>query len=152
MKSEQINELAAALAKAQSQLTGAKKDSTNPFFKSRYADLESCWEALRDPLSKNGLAVVQTAAHHEGHHYLETTLVHSSGQWISGLYPIKTQKDDAQGFGAAFSYARRYSLAAITGLFQQDDDAETSMNRQPPQAKSFSAVSQNKAPYQRGQS
>ena len=81
MKSDQINELASALAKAQAKIKGAVKDSANPFFKSSYADLQSVWDAIREPLSSNGLAVIQTTATNPaGGLDLVTTLAHSSGQ------------------------------------------------------------------------
>lgn len=132
MKSESINELSAALSKAQSEMHGAKKDSTNPFFKSNYADLASCWDACREPLTKNGLSVVQTTRVTEnGGTILITTLLHSSGQWISGEMPVKPMKDDIQGFGASLTYVRRFALMGIVSLTAEDDDGESAMNRTP---------------------
>lgn len=132
MKSEQIDKLATALAKAQAEIKGAVKDSANPFFKSNYADLQSVWDAIREPLSKNGLAVIQTTeAATPEHLELVTTLVHSSGQWIEGRFPIIALKRDPQAIGSATSYARRYSLAAIVGVYQTDDDAEAAQARAP---------------------
>lgn len=129
-KSDQINELATALAKAQSQMHGAKKDSVNPFFKSNYADLTSCWEACRDPLTKNGLSVIQSTRMTEsGNAVLVTMLCHSSGQWISGEFPVRPDKEGLQALGAALSYARRYALSSIIGLVQEDDDAESATQR-----------------------
>jgi len=84
-QSDQINDLAAALSKAQGEITGALKDSANPFFKSKYADLASCWDACRTQLSKNGLAVIQTTEKVETGVCVVTTLTHASGQWIRGL-------------------------------------------------------------------
>ena len=130
--SEQINELATALAKAQGDLKGAKKDSKNPFFHSSYADLASVWDACREPLSKNGLSVVQTTDWVVGEEHcllLLTTLLHSSGQWITGKLLIKPVKDDPQGLGSAITYARRYALSAIVGIAAEDDDAESAMGR-----------------------
>jgi hypothetical protein len=131
-KSEQINELAAALAKAQSELEGAKADSENPFFKSKYADLASVWEALRKPLSKNGLSVSQCLEHQEGKTILTSLLMHSSGQFISSSMPVISEKPGPQAMGSAISYARRYSLAALTGVYQADDDAEGAHGRPAP--------------------
>jgi len=128
-KSESLNELAGALAKAQSQMQGASKSAENPYFKSKYADLQSCWEALRKPLSDNGLSVVQTMGPTTDIVFLETMLLHTSGQFIISSISLKPAKQDPQSFGSAISYARRYSLAAITGLFQADDDAEQAMPR-----------------------
>lgn len=126
MKSEAINELAAALAKAQAKITGAVKNAANPHFRSSYANLEAIWEAIREPLSSNGLAVIQTTGVNTDTGALEliTTLAHSSGQFVQGRFPIMAAKQDAQGIGSATTYARRFALAAIVGVYQTDDDAE----------------------------
>jgi hypothetical protein len=129
MQSEQINELAAAMAKVQSKLTGAVKDSANPFFKSKYADLNSCWDACRKVLTDNGLAVIQTTDVNDFGPVLLTTLMHTSGQWIRGALPIKAKDDGPQAQGSGITYARRYALAAIVGLVQVDDDAEAAQGR-----------------------
>jgi hypothetical protein len=121
-QSEQINELAAALAKAQSEIQPAIKDSTNPFFKSKYADLSSVWSACKTPLTKNGLSVLQTMEPRDGQLTLVTTLAHSSGQWIRSFLPIISQKQDAQSIGSAITYMRRYSLAALVGVTTDEDD------------------------------
>lgn len=122
-KSETINELAKALSSAQSEIRGAIKDSKNPFFNSKYADLESVWSAIREPLTKHGLSVIQTMDHDvEVGIIVVTTLAHTSGQWIEGGLPIMAVKKDPQGMGSAITYARRYALAAITGVVQVDDD------------------------------
>lgn len=128
-QSESINELAAALAKAQGEIVGALKDSKNPFFKSNYADLASCWDACRAQLSKNALAVIQTTKCRDGQVFVVTTLTHSSGQWIRGELPVKAKDDGAQAQGSGITYARRYALAAIVGLAQIDDDAEAAQGR-----------------------
>ena len=125
-KSEQINELATALAKAQGAITPAIKDSNNPFFKSQYADLASVWDACRKPLSENGLSVVQTI---DGNDKLETTLLHSSGQFISSTLSIVAKDQTSQSIGSAITYARRYALSAIIGICPDDDDAEAAMGR-----------------------
>lgn len=129
MQSESINELATALSKAQSQITGALKDSKNPFYKSSYADLASCWDACRKQLTDNGLSVIQTTDVLDGMVVVRTTLAHSSGQWISGVLPIKTKDDGPQAMGSGLSYSRRYSFSAIVGLAQIDDDAEAAQAR-----------------------
>lgn len=130
-QSSEVKDLFAALSKAQAKLKGAKKDSTNPFFQSAYADLESVWEAVRAPLADNGLCVIQTTAIISEELYLVTTLGHLSGQWIRSLTPILMIKKDAQSMGSAISYARRYALAALVGVYQTDDDGEGAMSRQP---------------------
>jgi hypothetical protein len=127
MKSEQINELAKALSIAQGAMNGAKKESANPFFKSKYADLGSVWDAIRKPLSDNGLSVVQTV---DGDKLL-TILMHASGQWIDSTYPITAKDNSPQAIGSALTYARRYALAAMVGVYQTDDDAEAATERQP---------------------
>ena len=123
-QSEQINELSKALSVAQSQMSFARKDSKNPFFKSSYADLSSVWDACREPLTKNGLAVIQTfdADHDGGEVIVVTTLTHSSGQWISSRLKMPLVKKDPQGLGSAITYGRRYSLAAIVGVIADEDD------------------------------
>lgn len=131
-QSEQVDKLFQALSKLQGDIRGAKKDSENPFFKSKYADLEACWDALRSPLAANGLCVAQTVTLlASGEPGLITTLGHSSGQWIRGEMPLNMKAKDPQAQGSALSYARRYSLAAITGLVQTDDDGEAAMERGP---------------------
>lgn len=124
LQSENLNELFAALAKAQINIKGAVKDSNNPFHKSRYADLTSVWDACRAALSENGLSVIQTPIVENGANFLLTTLGHSSGQWIQSICPILAVKPDAQSFGAATTYMRRFSLAAMVGVCPEDDDGE----------------------------
>ena len=128
-QSESIAALAAALSKAQASITGALKDSANPFFKSKYADLASCWDACRKPLTDNGLAVIQTIEAGDGRAVLVTTLCHASGEWIKSYCPILTKDDSPQGQGSGITYARRYALAAMVGLAQIDDDAEAAQGR-----------------------
>ncbi len=124
LQSEQINELMGALSKAQGAMTHAKKDSQNPHFRSAYADLASVWQACREPLSKHGLAVTQTLDIAGEKQVLVTTLSHSSGQWIKSLMIVPVQRPGPQELGSCISYCRRYSLAAIVGVYQDDDDAE----------------------------
>jgi hypothetical protein len=128
--SETINELAAALAKAQGEITGALKDSSNPFFKSKYADLASCWDACRSALSKNGLAVTQFPMTTEQHHtYLVTSLLHTSGQWMRSSLEVTPKDDSPQAMGSALTYARRYALTAVVGVAQVDDDGNAASGR-----------------------
>lgn len=123
-QSEQINELSKALSTAQSQMNFARKDSTNPYFKSNYADLSSVWEACREPLTSNGLAVIQTFdTDHDGNEVIVvTTLSHTSGQWVSSRLKMPLTKKDPQALGSAITYGRRYSLAAIVGVVADEDD------------------------------
>lgn len=129
-QSQEIGELAAALAVAQGEITGALKDSANPFFKSKYADLASVWDACRTSLSKNGLAVMQVASTGDnGAAVVTTTLAHKSGQWIRGTLALMPVKSDPQGMGSAYTYARRYALAAMVGVAQIDDDANAASGK-----------------------
>jgi len=121
-RSESLKELAAALVKAQAKLRGAVKDSTNPFFKNRYADLGSVWEACREALTANGLAVVQAPVATEAGIGVETMLLHSSGEFLSEVFVLPVAKHDAQGGGSCVTYARRYALAAFVGVCPEDDD------------------------------
>lgn len=129
LQSENINELVKALSVAQGQIGNAVKDAANPFFKSKYADLASVREAIREPMAANGLAVVQLPTVTERGTYLCTTLAHSSGQWMRSFYPIKPVKDDPQGMGSAITYARRYALSAITGVAPEDDDGNAASGK-----------------------
>jgi hypothetical protein len=133
MQSESIGALAAALSKAQADITGALKDSQNPFFKSKYADLASCWDACRKQLAANNLCVIQTTDLDDitNRPVLRTILAHSSGEWVRSTTPILTKDDSPQAQGSGITYARRYALAAIVGLAQIDDDAEAAQGRKP---------------------
>jgi hypothetical protein len=132
-KSESIAGLAAALAAAQGVMKGALKDSANPFFKSRYADLASVVEAIRAAFSANGLSYIQTVEPSDKDEVrVETTLLHSSGEWIScGILSLPVSKIDAQGYGSALTYARRYSLSAAVGVAPEDDDGNAASLAKP---------------------
>lgn len=136
MSDVMTSEFAGAFSKFQSELHGAVKNATNPHYKSGFANLESVWESIRIPLTKHGFSVIQTTEYKDGVTCLITTLLHSSGGYIRGAYPLAPTKSDPQGIGSAMTYARRYALAAIVGQIQIDDDAESAMNRdeEPPQA------------------
>ena len=124
-KSQEIDKLAEALAKAQSELEGAKKESTNPFFKSGYADLHAVIKSAFPYLSTHGLAVSQGNEIIPGAICVTTTLMHSSGQWLRSKIKVPLSKVDAQGVGAAMTYGRRYGLSAIVGIAQYDDDGNS---------------------------
>ena len=136
MKSESIKELATALAKAQGEMTGAKKDSANPFFKSTYADLASVVEAIRVPFAKHGLSYLQRTHESTASEVrVETILMHSSGEWISsGILAVPVTKADAQGYGSALTYCRRYSLGLV-GVAPEDDDGNAAAKAAPPPVK-----------------
>lgn len=127
--SEQINEIAAALAKAQGEMGGAKKDAANPFFKSKYADLASVREACLGPLSKYGIAVVQSPSAEGAIVSVVTLLVHSSGQWIRGVASCTAKDDSPQSIGSATTYLRRYGLQSFAFIAPEDDDAEAAQGR-----------------------
>ena len=123
-RSESIGEIAKALAACQGQMKAAVKDSSNPFFKSKYADLATVIEAAREPMSKNGLAISQIPdTLDDGTIVLESILMHESGQWISGKYRMKAMDEKPQTLGALVTYARRYAFQAMIGLPAEDDDA-----------------------------
>lgn len=128
--SENINELAVALNKAQSDFMVAKKDAKNPFFKSKYATLNSVYEAVAPALLSNGFTIIQPIVDNN----VETTLVHASGQFITSSCPIVCAKqNDPQAMGSAITYARRYSLASLLGVMtDEDDDGEKAMARPAP--------------------
>lgn len=120
--SEQINELAAALSKAQGAMHAASKDSTNPHFKSKYADLASVWDVCRKPLTDNGLSVVQLPEATEHGLVIATRLMHASGQWMQADLLLNPTKNDPQGVGSAITYGRRYGLCAMVGIVADEDD------------------------------
>ena len=127
--SESIASLAAALAKAQAVIEGAIKDKANPAFRSRYADLAAIWDAIREPLTANGLSLVQMPDMVEGDPVLVTRLLHSSGEWLEGTYPLNPVKQDPQGYGSAITYARRYAAMAVCGVAPEDDDGNAASGR-----------------------
>ena len=151
--SETINELAAALAAAQGKIENASKDSANPYFRRRYADLASIWDAIRGPLSAQGLAVVQPVRVEGSSVTVTTLLAHASGQWISSDLTMTAQRqikdgggweklDSPQAIGSCITYARRYALAAMAGVAPEDDDAEGAQGRrQEPQQRQSPAQS-----------
>ncbi len=142
-----ISELAKALCKAQGKMKHAIKEANNPFFRSKYADLASVVEASRPALVENGLSVVQYTLGN----VLYTMLLHSSGEWIRGhieLKPMRQVKDagwvaseDPQSYGSSITYARRYAMAAITGVATEDDDGNAASGKSSPAADEKPTVS-----------
>ena len=128
--SEQVNEIAAALAKAQAVMKNAALNKVNPHFKSKYADLAEIRDAVIPALTANGIAVVQTLSGSANDHpYVLTRLQHASGQWFESACPI-LGASDMQKMGSAITYARRYSLSAICGIAaDEDDDANATMSQ-----------------------
>lgn len=130
-QTEDIKELVAALAKAQGKMEPAKFNRINPHFKNRYADFTSCMDACREPLSSNGLSIMQYCETINEKLVLVTLLAHTSGQWIKSHFPLNPMKMDSQGIGSAMTYAKRYSLSAMLGIVSddEDDDAEAAHGR-----------------------
>ena len=118
-----MDKIASALVKAQKAFGPALKDKTNPAFRSKYADLGACIEAVIDALNENGIALIQKQHPHEGGVTVETVFVHESGEVFSaGMLSVPAAKQDPQGYGSALTYARRYSLMAACGIAPEDDD------------------------------
>jgi len=130
-QTEQINELAAALAQAQGEIENVAKSSENPYFHSRYADLASVLDEVRPKFAAHGISIVQLPINGAGGQIGVTTrLMHASGQYIEGDFYIAPVKEDAQGAGSTLTYLRRYSLMAIAGVGPEDDDGEASVGRE----------------------
>ena len=127
-----MNELAKSLVKAQAAMSHAAKDSKNPHFKSAYSSLASVIDAVRPHLAENGLAFVQMLHTADGGVAVETVLIHESGEQLScGTLFIPASKQDAQGFGSALTYAKRYSLQSALGVASADDDGEAAVKTPP---------------------
>lgn len=129
-KSESIVKISGALVKAQSEMGAATKDSKNPFFKSSYADLNAIREATIPVLNRHGITVLQPMTVVDGKQYIETTLLHDSGEYLTSLTEIVAAKaNDPQAAGSAQTYARRYGLQAFLCVGAEDDDGEKAMGR-----------------------
>lgn len=144
--SEQLDQLGTALAKAQAEIVGAKKDSANPFFKSDYADLASVWTACRKPLTANGLSVVQMPIMEAGAVGVSTLLLHASGQWVRSTLHANPKDLGPQAVGSVITYLRRYALAAMAGVSQIDDDANAAEGHQKPATTTSAAAPPTRQP------
>lgn len=151
MQSESIAKLAEALSKAQGKIKGASKDTANPFFKSKYADLASVWDACREQLSAHGLSVIQTTDNAPEGVCVVTTLAHSSGEWIRGKLTMQPVKNDPQGVGSAITYARRYALAAMVGVAPEDDDGNAASGHNGNAARALPAAAPEMRPVNKDQ-
>jgi len=128
--SESLGKISPALVAAINAIEGVKKGADNPFFKSKYANLESVIEAAHGALSANGLAVMQGPGPMDGNCItLTTRLIHESGEWVETDFSLPAGKMDPQAAGSAITYARRYSLMAMLNMPAVDDDGEASMPR-----------------------
>lgn len=128
-RSESITELAKALAVAQGEVENASKTSKNDHFKNKYADLAEVLNTVRPVFAKHGLSIVQLPSYEQPLASVETILMHSSGEYISGVCSAPVTKPDPQGVGSAITYLRRYSLAAVAGIAQEDDDANSASGK-----------------------
>ncbi|MGB6105678.1 MAG: ERF family protein [Pusillimonas sp.] len=123
--------VSAAFVKAQAEIEKACKDRTNPHFRSKYADLGAVVDAIKPALEKNGLAFMQKFHHDDKGITVETIIIHESGETLSnGTLNVPASKMDAQGFGSACTYARRYSLQAAFGVAPEDDDGNAASQQQ----------------------
>ena len=125
-----MKQIATALVKAQKAFGPALKTATNPHFRSRYADLAACVEAVMDGLNSNGIALVQQLTESDTGVIVETVFIHESGEMLNcGKLFVPATKQDAQGFGSALTYARRYSLMAACGIAPEDDDGNAASRK-----------------------
>lgn len=122
--SEKFDEILPSLHKARSQFVKVKKDRQNTHLKNKYATLDSVLDAITPALTENKLMIMQDGERIENTMRVETTVIHISGQWAKFYFDIPIAKNDPQGVGSAFTYGRRYALAAAFGLSQADDDAQ----------------------------
>lgn len=131
-KSESIAAIAAALAKAQAEMRNPVFDSANPHFRNRYASLASVRDTITPALAAHGIAVLQLLGKSEVGVSCETVLTHESGEWISSTIELPASKQDAQGYGSACTYARRYALMAIVNVVGDEDDDANAASKSPP--------------------
>lgn len=124
--------IAAALAKAQTEMGPALKDSVNPAFKSKYADLASVMAACMPALNKHGIAVIQPTGEDETGRFVKTVFIHDSGETLECRVPLIVGKNDMQGYGSAVTYARRYGLMSMAGIAPDDDDGNAAAKAAPP--------------------
>ena len=127
-----MKNIATALLKAQSEMSNPKKGATNPFFKSKYADLNAIREAVIPTLNANGISVLQPIVHVDGKNFVKTILLHETGEMLESLTEIVYNKiNDAQAQGSGISYARRYSLQSFVCVGADDDDGNKAVEPKP---------------------
>ena len=141
--SEKIDELAKALAKAQAKIKHASKDNVNPHFKSRYADLASCMEAIREPFAENGLAISQPLSNEDNKVKCTTILMHESGQWLASDMSMTPVQNTPQAMGSCATYLRRYMVLGIAGVAPDDDDGNAASGRSQYENNNSAATSKN---------
>jgi len=136
-----MKNIATALVKAQKAFAPALKSSTNPHFKSKYADLSACVEAVVDSLNANGIFLNQQTSESDSGVIVETVFIHESGELLNcGKLHVPASKQDPQGYGSALTYARRYSLMAACGIAPEDDDGEAATRKPTKQKLTDSAI------------
>lgn len=136
-----MKNIATALVKAQKAFAPALKSSTNPHFKSKYADLSACVEAVVDSLNANGIFLNQQTSESDSGVIVETVFIHESGELLNcGKLHVPASKLDPQGYGSALTYARRYSLMAACGIAPEDDDGEAATRKPAKQKLTDSAI------------
>lgn len=131
-QSESLVNFSKAFVAVQAALKPAVKDSNNPHFKSKYADLASVWDACKEPLTKNGFAVIQCPEKKDDCVVIITRLLHSSGEFIESELTMKPMDTRPQSDGSAITYGRRYALAAMVGVCPDDDDGNDASGRGEP--------------------
>ena len=139
-KSDSIKNLAAALTKAQAEMSGAKKSANNPFFKSKFADLGEVIRCVKEPFENNGLSFMQFPVSADGFAGVETIILHESGEYISQSFMLKCAKNDPQGMGSAITYAKRYGLQGACGIPSEDDDGNAASAPKKPEMTQKQAV------------
>jgi hypothetical protein len=140
-QSQNISAIAKALIKAQTEMSTPKKSSNNPFFKSKYADLNEVREACLPAFNENGISVWQPTITIDGKPFVKTVLLHESGEWIAGFTEIICNKvNDAQSHGSGVTYARRYGLQSMANLGSEDDDGNADSKPTPKQTETTGKV------------
>jgi hypothetical protein len=130
LMSDSLAKIAPAIVKAQSKMGNAIKDAKNPFFKSSYADLNSVREAVLPSFNENGISVLQPTVYVDGRKFVQTILIHESGEYFSGLTEVLAVKEaDAQAQGSGISYARRYGLQSLANVGAEDDDGNSASGK-----------------------
>lgn len=140
ISSVEVDKIYPALIKAQSEMGKAKKSSNNTFFKSKYADLAEIIEVSKDILFKNEMAIIQSPGGSESTASVTCRIIHASGQWLEGTITLPLAQNNPQQAGSAITYARRYQLAALMNMAQEDDDGNSASEKPPVETTEFISV------------
>lgn len=144
LQSDSIKEIAKALAKAQSTLGAVPKSGKNPHFNSKFPTLEDTLEAARKALTENDIAFPQPIVKVGDDHYIVTTFLHTSGEWLRSYLPLFIERKNMQGLGSAITYGRRYALLAMAGLAAEDDDGNASVSKEVNETKKLDDIADPK--------